>query len=443
MDFYYNGAWRMDWGFGNPNKTAALIACLMVGLWAFALLWRRAFWPVLVAFTVLAWCLVQTYSRGGMVAFLGGTAVLLLFTPRPWPKSRWLAILVATWVVGGFVLYAKAEARYGQGLFSEDQSIRSRLVIWRHVPEMMAAAPWGWGWGRAGDAYTQWFQPPAQSMNYLNLVSSHFTWMVEGGWLVSALYLSGLCGILLLCRPLPESRLRAVPLAVWVTFLVSGCFSHVAESPWLWILPVLLLGYVLAERFRLAQWPRLVSVGGIGLASVGVVALLIMVGITHASLPIRFVNGATIIGNGPDATLILVDRGVMGKLYGHTLRRFLAGDRERLAEGSFVVSESATRAVPQKLHQVILSGHFVHDGKTIAALDGATRIVLVNPDCFPAEVMMDPGMAFKTFVYFGEYSQSPSRSTWASYPGVKAQLIAGAGDFVPAWPEAILESPRT
>lgn len=27
MNLYYNGAWRMDWGLGNSNKTATLPAC--------------------------------------------------------------------------------------------------------------------------------------------------------------------------------------------------------------------------------------------------------------------------------------------------------------------------------------------------------------------------------------------------------------------------------
>jgi hypothetical protein len=66
MDFYYHGAWRMDWGFQNPNKTAVFIACLMLALWLAACVWRRGFWLALPAFTGLGYCLVHTYSRGGM-----------------------------------------------------------------------------------------------------------------------------------------------------------------------------------------------------------------------------------------------------------------------------------------------------------------------------------------------------------------------------------------
>src|ERR1700678_390926 len=109
MDFYYHGAWRMDWGFGNPNKTATLIACLMLAVWLVACIWRWGFWFALPVATALGWCLVQTYSRGGMLALLAGVAVLLAWTPRPWPRARTIAVMASLWLVGLFILYAKAE----------------------------------------------------------------------------------------------------------------------------------------------------------------------------------------------------------------------------------------------------------------------------------------------------------------------------------------------
>jgi hypothetical protein len=35
-EIFFNGVWRMDWGLGNPNKTAAVIALLMIAVWALA-----------------------------------------------------------------------------------------------------------------------------------------------------------------------------------------------------------------------------------------------------------------------------------------------------------------------------------------------------------------------------------------------------------------------
>ena len=71
-EIFFNGVWRMDWGLGNPNKTAALIATLMVGLWGLAYVRKWGFWVALAGFTALGFCLVHTFSRGGLVALFVG-----------------------------------------------------------------------------------------------------------------------------------------------------------------------------------------------------------------------------------------------------------------------------------------------------------------------------------------------------------------------------------
>ena len=433
----------MDWGLGNPNKTAALIACLMIAIWAIPLIWKHGFWPVLVVFTALAWCLVQTYSRGGMVAFLAGMGVLLFWIHRPWPRARWIGVVASLWILGGFVLYAKAQTRYGQGLFTEDQSITNRLVIWRHVPEMMADAPWGWGLGKAGDSYTQWFQPFNQSFNYLNLVNSHFTWMVEGGWVASVLYLFAWLVIFLVCWPRRNSRGAALPLAIWVAFGIGAFFSHVEESIWLWTLPLLALGYVAFERFQLRQWPAFSYFVLSGIASVGIVAILIVIGITTASLPIASSPGVVTLGKGGTETLILVDRQVMGSFFGHTFRKFLAKNPDQLASSTFILVESSRDLPSSTLARLVISGRFSQEDKVVSNLDQGREIILINPSCFPQEAKLNKDLIEKTVVYFGEYYQAPSRSSWSSYPGIKALQIDGASDFVPSWPQAILTPHKT
>jgi len=46
----------MDWGLGNPNKTAALIAMLMVAVWGLACFRKWGFWAALTLFTGLGIC---------------------------------------------------------------------------------------------------------------------------------------------------------------------------------------------------------------------------------------------------------------------------------------------------------------------------------------------------------------------------------------------------
>ena len=64
----------MDWGLGNPNKTGTLIAVLMVALWLLAGMKRVGFEITLALFVGLGVCLVQTASRGALVAVMTGFA---------------------------------------------------------------------------------------------------------------------------------------------------------------------------------------------------------------------------------------------------------------------------------------------------------------------------------------------------------------------------------
>ena len=442
MDSYYNGAWRMDWGLGNPNKTAVLIACLMITVWSLALIYKGGFWPALVVFAALAWCLVETYSRGGMVALLAGVAVLLFSIPRPWPKARWIGVAALLGVLAAFVFYAKAQARYGHGLFDDDQSIDNRLIIWKQVPAMMAAAPWGCGLGNAGDFYTQWFQPVGCSQNYLNLINSHFNVMVEGGWLASVAYLIGWFAVFLLCRPLSEARLKAIPLAIWVTFGAGATFSHIEDLGWLWMLPLGALGYVILERFNLHQWPRFRSFLAGGLLSFGIVGLLVLIGIATAPILVHFDRGAVTIGKGPVTTIVLVDRKVMGSLYGHTFRKFVAANPAALSGGSFIFIETPRDLSSAPMANLVISGRFAPGSEIVSKFGQGKQVILVNPSGFPDDAGLSHDAIQKTIVYFGEYSQAPSRSSWANYPGIRIIQIDGASDFVPSWPEAIWSSPK-
>ena len=85
-DYFYEGIKRLDWGFNNPNITAGLIAILMVTVWILSRMHRWGFWPALLLYTGLAVCLIQTVSRGGLVAAAVSGVLLVFLTPRPWPK---------------------------------------------------------------------------------------------------------------------------------------------------------------------------------------------------------------------------------------------------------------------------------------------------------------------------------------------------------------------
>ncbi|MCX6963190.1 MAG: O-antigen ligase family protein [Verrucomicrobia bacterium] len=170
-EIFFQGFWRMDWGLGNPNKTAALIAILMVAVWSLAYLRNRLFWVSLVLFSALGICLVHTFSRGGMVAAFCGLIPLLVCLRRPLPMKRIVGVVAAFWLIIGASIYLQAHERYGQGVVQEDRSISNRFVLWKAAPTMMVDAPGGWGFGQSGKAYMDWYQPLDRNESYSNSLS--------------------------------------------------------------------------------------------------------------------------------------------------------------------------------------------------------------------------------------------------------------------------------
>ena len=256
-DIFYNGVWRMDWGFGNPNKTATLIAEFIVALWGLAYLCRWGFWVALGFFTLLGGCLIHTFSRGGLIAAFLGLTALIICIPRPWPIKKYISIVISLFMLISFSLYIKAYQRYTQCILMEDHSITNRILLWENTPAMMVDAPSGWGIGNSGKAFMQWYQTPEDNEQYRTLVNSHLTWLVELGWSMRFVYLFSWFAVILLCLPTKEAEWRAASLGIWIAFGVAATFSSVAETIWLWIIPGLSLGIVLGHRLLTKQWPHL------------------------------------------------------------------------------------------------------------------------------------------------------------------------------------------
>lgn len=221
-EIFFQGFWRMDWGLGNPNKTAALIAILMIAVWALAYLRNWLFWVSLVLFSALGICLVHTFSRGGMVAAFCGLIPLLACLRRPLPVKRIVGVVASVWVIIGASIYLQAHERFGQGVVQEDRSISNRLVLWKVTPTMMVDAPGGWGIGHSGKSYMEWYQPFDRSESYRTLVSSHLTWLVEFGWIGRFFYIFGWMSVFVLCAPSKRQAWTVIPFGIWISFFVSA-----------------------------------------------------------------------------------------------------------------------------------------------------------------------------------------------------------------------------
>lgn len=421
----------MDWGLGNPNKTAALIACLMVGLWILAYFQKWAFWMALIGFTGLGICLVHTFSRGGFVALVVGLVPVLWMAPRPWPWKQIAGVVAAVGVIMGFSIYLHAHERVAQGLVQEDRSVTNRLDLWSYAPTMMLDAPGGWGIGNSGKAFMEWYQPLDRNETYRTMVSSHLTWLVEFGWPGRLLYFSGWMAIFAIC--LPSSRWLAVPCGVWLAFLVSAAFSSVAEEQWLWIVPGLFLLGALSWRLRTSVWPAPVA-----WLALPVTALLALLAVTFTSQnsEIRKEGSKTFMGEGKPTVWVVMDESVLGSSSGKLLRRY-----QKESAGLCIGIVRDLQDLPDVSGtMVILTGQFAAEPAEadFTRLAEADSILLVNPSVFRQEVS---GIVHKRLVIVvGDFAQSAAADSWM--PGNRSLSLPGTGVFVPDWPTKLLNITR-
>lgn len=430
---HFNGFWRMDWGLGNPNKTAALIAVLMVAVWAVAYVRRNGFWVALGLFFGLGICLIHTFSRGGLVSAVIGAGVVMVFVPRPWQRRRFVAVCGVLGLLVVFACMIQAPERYGQGLGEEDRSITNRLDVWKSAPAMMAGAPGGWGWGNAGEAYMQWYQDPERREVYRTLVNSHLTWMVEGGWLSRFGYVFSWLAVLMLCFPMRGHPWMSVPLGVWVAFGVAATFSSVAETPWLWVVPGAALLAVLIVRLRRRSLPEAKAWAAAGGCSAVVCGMLWLFGAWSVGTDVRLLGGIVYLGPTKPDYWLVPDGKVLGKHYGRTLRRSL-----QLAtnpETSVAIALSVL-AIPEKSTGkiIVAGGGTEEEWRRLQAYARSRSIVFLTPDRAPfAAEQSEPRLSVRAV--FGEFSQSRVLAAWKA--SGTAEIIRGAGDYLPKWPEIV------
>lgn len=435
-DFFYHGIWRMDWGLGNPNKTAALIATLMVASWGLAYVRRWGFWVALVLFTGLGICLIHTFSRGGLIALFVGILPVAYFLKRPWPWRKLVAVGVSVWVIIGFSLYLNAYERLGEGVQTEDRSITNRLELWKVAPRMMVDSPFGWGLGNSGKAYMQWYQPLNRDEYYRTLVNSHLTWLVELGWLGRFLYFLGWFCIFLLCWPSSGARWLAIILGIWLAYAVAATFSSVAESPWLWIVPALGVVIALGYRLRRKQWPSPVAwTVPLGLACVSLATLWLS---GRSNSTISGSEEKVIWGKGEPTVWVVWNQKIMGSNYGRSLRMQVQSSSQKPEASSFGIAFS-WEGVPDLKNENLVGGGMLDtkDKSILGRLIGKTnQVTLINPFFSPEDLNLPPDRAAKIKVVFGEFSQSPAANSWVKINSV--QKVEGVGDYLPTWPEIIL-----
>lgn len=358
-DYFYNSSLRWTFGFENPNKAAVLFACLLPLLFiGWNLIWsvRKSWWikstlALVVAALVVAdaLCLFKTYSRGGVVAAAVGILYLLTRTgwshrPSPWTQLFHSARFNATAALMGLLMALFLGVGLGERslepVTTGDASVGHRFVLWQSALQMAAENPLGFGTGKSGEAYMQWYQPVDATTGYRTMVNSYLTFLVEQGWLWFTLVLLatglfwswGLPG-----KPGPlGSDIAAGLRASVLAFLVSGIFSTIMEEPVLWIIPagcaLVLAGWSLYTRVSFSRRQAVPAAAWV----IGLLLALYLGGLVQSSADplsrkfIRSPDGRTASElalkksfPGQKIWVVVPDSKVLGPYYGKLLRQLV------------------------------------------------------------------------------------------------------------------------
>lgn len=259
--FFYNGYWRMDWGFGNPNKTAAFILqliLLVIYLFEYRT-WQR--YLGILVFLLLSICLFHTFSRGGIISYLLSLSLFIpLFVRKCLNKRTYIILFIGSFFLLGYIYFIGLLDRSTNFIFNEDKSVTNRIEIWRNVPQMIYDAPYGWGIGNSGNAYMQWYQSLEKDEKYRTLVNSHFTYLVELNVIGRLIYIFIWVLFFSITFPRENKLIEILPFSVISSFFICSSFSSVAEEWRLWIIPIALTLFSLYRHLSNLFFKRIIII---------------------------------------------------------------------------------------------------------------------------------------------------------------------------------------
>ena len=440
-EYFYQEVQRWSFGFENPNKAAVIFACLLpLCWWAWAAAWeiRRARLRVpatLVAagvFLAAGTCLVMTFSRGGLVAglvALGYVWSLSIWGSRKWggnggtlapgavaeagadgaapsklgvrPKY-WLSTLLVVALVC-LAVWSGLAGRSVEGL-GEDASVAHRFDLWRAGLQMAYENPAGFGSGRSGREFMQWYQATDRTEGYRTMVNSYLTFLVEQGRGIFALAVIGMLVFWFSTAPIPSSRTAEITAAMRASilaFLVAGIFSTTMEDWRLWVIPACCVVGMIGVRC--CSRPRTLSLRPLVWGLCGTCTIVFGLWLagyvqskgdplarTFAPSP----EGGSVVSIGPRGwkkTIGFVpDEVVLGPAYGKLLRslalesgaRILLGDRAGTSADLVVLAGDAVNGpLPNDATPlVLLAPAKMEEAQARAILGRKGRVVLLLPE---------------------------------------------------------------
>lgn len=446
---------RFSLWFRSPNVAAAFLAgTALVGAALF--LSCGAVWLSvgLVAMLASLAGLAMTGSRGGMLAFLAGFAVLLaaeLLRRAGRSVLKRVLVLVGCLVLAGaFAVATQGSARFTKGLVRAIEGRgegRDRSSIFVAGARMIADAPDGWGVRNAGPAYSHWYQSMGGDTWQMTLVSDHLTHLVGYGWTGRWLWILGWFAAMALLWKHARRGFTAAGVAVWVSLFVAALFNVMLAQSALWILPAFFIGLMAWRIFRgeWREWRGYLAALGIAVAA-SIVAVAALYAVCRAAGPssprIRHAGNTVTVGEGEPSVWIVDDGETLGGIYTQNLirRHYMTASSASNVVPACVYCRSLAD-VPGRVGRLVLPGR---QGERYLALfrqghaPSAGEIVFLSPPFgpkdFPKELfaVTRVGMLLGEFAarYVDVYGEGP-HPEWVT-------VVKGAELYIPNWTDYVI-----
>ena len=441
-NFWRDGK-RLKLWFENPNEAGALMA--LVAVFAFAGVLAMGGCckvPCLLATALAVFVLVETESRGGMLAFLLGVGAMALCEFKWRLPRKALALAFPALAVAALVLYLLcAQTRIIGQMLALDEGNLIRLHVWTSVPRMMICAPFGW-WMPTGHCYCDWFQPVMDFKPLRYLISSHLSILVYGGYVVTFAYAFLWISILRSTFRAAWRNGRSLAFGLWIALAAAMSFSPVGLYHYeIWVLPAVMLVLHVLRSIRERDLRITLSVGWNAVAAAALVAGLSLAGLVgerHADDPflVRRVTGGVKIGHGePDAYVLddgqVLSGGLSGEI-GKALRAHAAVHPDLRA----VKVVESWEDIPESVGSLVLSG--VRCAEYVKRLqDGSPRItartiVFVSPPSLKLAKMAGKRLRGHVKVVLGALVAETMEDLNRSSPDLT--IVPGAAVYIPDWP---------
>jgi hypothetical protein len=347
FEIFFSETGRLSLWFGSPIVTGAVFSCGVPWLYFLWCILDGRSWIIRTAraitfIVIIAMLtgLVLTQSRGPLLATMMVLGIGLVlperfarrFYPRRWLHFVWCLtfLLVLTGLSG-------VRDRIEPRMVSSDLSIRNRLIVWSHVSPLWQANPiHGLGDGEAGYFYSQWLSPEKPVYLYRTVLNNFLEFGAEQGLL--ALFCFGTLTAVLIVQPFVSELdyrtryIECAALSAYLSFL-AYTFCGLSTSLLDWKVPLAIAGIdavIMVFATGLVRWQRLpLLISTCAFAAAAAISFAYYYSPSGRALTAISGDGVVRISKtvkstpDPRTALVLIDRAVLGSLYGKEIRRWL------------------------------------------------------------------------------------------------------------------------